>query len=173
MTELLRRIRLMADEVGQARGRPILIAVHSPDSVEYCRAMGLDLEHWMVQDLLDLWMPSGYFQLNDWGYSVALAHRYGVKVYPALHEPRVRPQRPPRAARRCWRIEAGLPTPGASARTGFTCSISGTRTVPLRGNWVTLEGWPRWTRIISGPSGAWRTRRAGICLTRDSRPSRR
>jgi len=89
MTDLLRRIRLMADEVGQARGRPILIAVHCPDSVEYCRAMGLDLEYWLANDLLDLWMPSGYFKLNDWDYSVALARRHGVKIYPSLDESRV------------------------------------------------------------------------------------
>jgi lysophospholipase L1-like esterase len=89
MTDLLRRIRLMADEVGQARGRPILIAVRCPDSVEYCRAMGLDLKYWLANDLLDLWMPAGYFQLNDWNYSVALAHRYGVKVYPSLDESRI------------------------------------------------------------------------------------
>jgi len=89
MTDLLRRIRLMADEIGQARGRPILIAVHCPDSVEYCRAMGLDLDYWLANDLLDLWMPSGYFKLNDWDYSVKLAHRYGVKVYPSLDESRV------------------------------------------------------------------------------------
>ena len=89
MTDLLRRVRVMADEVGQARGRPILIAVHCPDSVEYCRAIGLDIGHWLANDLLDLWIPAGYFQLNDWDYSVALAHRHGVKVYPSLDESRV------------------------------------------------------------------------------------
>lgn len=90
MTELLRRIRLRLDEVGRARGRPILIAVHCPDSVEYCRAMGLDLEYWLANDLLDLWIPGGTFQFNDWDYSVALARKYSVKVYPSLDDPRVR-----------------------------------------------------------------------------------
>jgi hypothetical protein len=90
MTELLRRIRVLADEVGKQRGRPILIAVRVPDSVEYCRAIGLDIERWMADDLIDLLIVSGYFQLNDWDYSVALAHKYGVKVYPSLDEPRVR-----------------------------------------------------------------------------------
>ena len=89
MTELLRRIRLMADEVGQARGRPILIAVHSPDSVEYCRAIGLELDTWLANDLLDLLVVSSYFQLHDWDYSVTLAHQYGVKIYPSLDESRI------------------------------------------------------------------------------------
>jgi hypothetical protein len=90
MTELLRRIRTMADEVGRSRGRPILIAVHGPDSVEYCRAMGLDLEHWLANDLLDLWIPGGTFHFNEWDYSVALARKYSVKVYPSLDNPRVK-----------------------------------------------------------------------------------
>jgi hypothetical protein len=89
MTELLHRIRALADEAGKQRGRPILIAVRVPDSVEYCRAIGLDLERWMADDLLDLLIVSGYFQLNDWDYSVALARKYGVKVYPSLDESRV------------------------------------------------------------------------------------
>jgi hypothetical protein len=90
MTALLRRIRALADEVGHERGRPILIAVRVPDSVEYCRAIGLDIERWMADDLLDLLVVSGYFQLNDWDYSVALARKYGMQIYPSLDESRVR-----------------------------------------------------------------------------------
>jgi hypothetical protein len=90
MTGLMKRIRVMADEVGRSRGRPILIAMRVPDSVEYCRAIGLELDDWLANDLLDLLMVSSYFKLNDWDYSVALARRYGVKVYPSLDESRVR-----------------------------------------------------------------------------------
>jgi hypothetical protein len=89
MTGLVRRIRNLADEVGKKRGRPILIAVRVPDSVEYCHAIGLDIERWMAGDLIDLLVVSSYFQLNDWDYSAALAHKYGVKAYPSLDEPRV------------------------------------------------------------------------------------
>lgn len=90
MTKLVRRIRRLADDQGRRRGRPLLIAMRVPDSVEYCRAIGLDLEAWLADDLLDLLVVAGYFQLNDWEYSVALGHRYGVKVYPSLDEPRIR-----------------------------------------------------------------------------------
>lgn len=90
MTELMRRIRTMADAAGRARGRPILIATHVPDSAEYCRAIGLDLARWLADDLLDILVPAGYFQLNDWETSVALGHRHGVKVYPSLDETRLR-----------------------------------------------------------------------------------
>jgi hypothetical protein len=86
MTDLLRRIRTMADEVGQQRGRPILIAARVPGSVEYSRAIGLDIENWLASDLLDLFIPSNH--VNDWDYSVALARKHGVKVYPSLDESR-------------------------------------------------------------------------------------
>jgi hypothetical protein len=90
MTDLLNRVRAMADEIGKQRGRPILIAARTPDSVEYCRAIGLDIEKWMADDLVDLYIPAGYFQLNDWNYSVALARKYGVKIYPSLDDSRIR-----------------------------------------------------------------------------------
>lgn len=90
MTELIARIRRMADEVGQARNRPLLVAVRTPDSVEYCKAIGLDLEKWMKDDLIDLLVVSSYFQLNDWPYTVELGKRYSIPVYPSLDESRVR-----------------------------------------------------------------------------------
>ncbi len=41
LTDLFRRIRRMADEIGARRGRPILLAVRTPDSLEFSRALGL------------------------------------------------------------------------------------------------------------------------------------
>lgn len=90
MTGLVRRIRRMTEEVGQRRGRPILVAARLPDSVPYCRAIGLDLERWLADDLLDLLIPAGYLQLDRWEASVELGRRYGVMVYPALDESRVK-----------------------------------------------------------------------------------
>jgi len=89
MTGLLRRVRRMSEEVGLARGRPILIAVRVPDSVEYCRDMGFDLPRWLEEGLVDLLVTTCYFQLNPWSYTVALGHKHGVPVYPSLSESRV------------------------------------------------------------------------------------
>ncbi len=89
MSSLVRTIRTMMDEEGKRRGRPILLAVRAPDSVEYCRRIGLDIEGWFAADLVDLYIPSGYIRLNPWQKSVSLGHRYGVQVYPALDESRV------------------------------------------------------------------------------------
>jgi hypothetical protein len=90
MTGLLRRIRAMTEAEGRRRGRPILVAIRVPDSMDYCRFIGLDLERWLREGLTDLLIVTGYTQLNPWEYSVKLGHKYGVKVYPSLDEPRVR-----------------------------------------------------------------------------------
>lgn len=94
MTDLLRRVRGMADDEGRRRGRPILIAIRVPDSVEYSRAIGLDLKQWLAEGLVDLLIGSCYFQLNPWEYLVGLGHKYGVTVYPGLSESRVAGETP-------------------------------------------------------------------------------
>ncbi|HUT93648.1 MAG TPA: hypothetical protein VMY37_29560 [Thermoguttaceae bacterium] len=89
MTGLLRRIREMTEREGLRRGRPILIAIRVPDSVEYCQGIGLDVEKWLAEGLVDLLIGTGYFRLNRWEYLVELGHRYGVPVYPCLSESRI------------------------------------------------------------------------------------
>jgi len=86
MTDLMQRIRTMTEREGMKRGRPLLLAIRVPDSTDYCRAIGLDLDRWLADGLVDLLITSGYFQLNDPAYSVALARKYGVRVYPSLAE---------------------------------------------------------------------------------------
>ena len=89
MTELLRRVRTMADEIGAQRGRPLLIAARLADSAGYCHAMGLDLMRWLEEDLIDIMVAGGYFWLQPWRLSVELGHEYGVPVYPCLSGSRV------------------------------------------------------------------------------------
>jgi len=88
MTNLIHRIRKMADKVGQKRGRPILIAVRVPDSVGYCKASGFDIVRWMEEDLIDMLVVTGYFRLNSWETSVELGHKYGIPVYSCLSDVR-------------------------------------------------------------------------------------
>lgn len=86
ITDLLRRIRVAADEAGQKRGRPILLAVRVPDSVPYCKEIGIDLEAWMLEKLVDIVVGGGGFQLNPWSYMTALCKKGGVKFYASLDE---------------------------------------------------------------------------------------
>lgn len=90
MTGLMRRVRTMTEEVGMKRGRPILIGIRVPDSVGFCRDMGIDVERWMREGLVDILITTCYFRLNPWQYSVKLGHKYGVPVYPCLSDSRLR-----------------------------------------------------------------------------------
>jgi len=90
MTELMRQVRAMTEEIGLKRGRPILIMVRATDSVEFNRDIGLDVERWLQDGLFDLLVTTCYFRLNPWQTSVALGHTYGVPVYPCLSDSRVR-----------------------------------------------------------------------------------
>ena len=89
MTDLLRRMRTMMDEVGTERRRPLLIAVRVPDSVDYCKQLGYDLATWLRDDLIDIMIVGGYFWLNPWATSVQLGQQYGVPVYPSLDASRM------------------------------------------------------------------------------------
>ena len=90
MTELMQRIRKMSEEEGIKRGRPFLISIRVPDSVEYCKASGFDLDRWMESGLFDILITTGYFRLNKWEQSVAIGKKHGVAVYPCLSDTRVR-----------------------------------------------------------------------------------
>ena len=94
MTALVRRIRSTTEENGLGRKRPILLAVRVPDSVDYCRALGLDVERWLEEGLVDL-LVAGEFQLRPWRDSVALGHAHGAQVIAGLSEGRVANEPPP------------------------------------------------------------------------------
>ena len=89
MTGLMRDLRLIAHEVGRRRGRYFILAMRSPDSLAFNREVGIDLERWFEEGLVDIWIGSGYFRLTPWEESVALAHRHGVKFYASIDESRV------------------------------------------------------------------------------------
>lgn len=90
MTALVRDIRADLDAAMKRRGRTLLLSVKVPDSAGYCREIGLDLERWLADGLVDFLVPGGYFQLTQWSESVALARKHGVKIHASLPESRVR-----------------------------------------------------------------------------------
>jgi len=105
MTDLMRRVRAMTEEVGLKRGRPILVSIRVPDSVGYCKAKGFDIVRWMEEGLIDTMEVSGYVRLNPWKTSAELAHRHEIPVYACLSETRMK-QRGPRRDNECYRGRA-------------------------------------------------------------------
>lgn len=90
LTALLRRLRDLRDQAGMKSGKPLLLAVRTPDTFEYSRALGLDLEQWMKEKLIDVWITPGYFRLTEWEDIVKLAHCHDMPVWGATDESRVK-----------------------------------------------------------------------------------
>ena len=90
MSALISRIHRMTQTEGLRRGRPILLGIRVPDSVDYCRSVGLDVERWLAEGWVDLMAVTGYFKLRPWEDSVALGHSYAVPVYCCLSESRLK-----------------------------------------------------------------------------------
>lgn len=89
ITDLMRRIRSMTEAEGLRRGRPFLLSVRAPDSPDFCRDLGLDVDQWMSEGLFDIFIPSGYFRLHDWSRSIDWGQQHGVRVIPCITDTRV------------------------------------------------------------------------------------
>ena len=83
LTAFQRRIREMAYREGNRRGRPILVATHVPMSRQTCLHVGIDIERWLQDDLLDVLVAgSGYQPMSmPTKQIVELGHSHGVPVY--------------------------------------------------------------------------------------------
>ena len=87
MTGLVRDVRKTLDEIAARRGRPYTLAVHLPDSPAIALDLGLDINAWLDEKLVDVVVAGmGYvvygFDLSGWQ---ALAQPYGVPVYPSIN----------------------------------------------------------------------------------------
>ena len=54
MTDLVRRVRALLDDVGRRRGQAIRLAVRVPFTLELASKLGLDLQVWIEEGLLDV-----------------------------------------------------------------------------------------------------------------------
>ena len=84
ITDLFAALREITFEVAARRKRPFLIAIRVPDSVPYCRALGIDLPGLLERDLVDILIGGGYFKLEPWQNWAALGKQYGVPAYAAF-----------------------------------------------------------------------------------------
>lgn len=84
MTELIKRIHEMVKSIGQQRKKPILVAIRIPDSVGYCKAIGIDLLQWLNENYIDIITGADYFKLEPWENLASLGAKYKVPVYACL-----------------------------------------------------------------------------------------
>lgn len=92
MTDMVRRIRENAERESIKRGRPILVTVRAPLSVESCMAIGIDIQTYLKDDLMDIMIAGqDYIQMavaSSLKDMVDLGHKYDVPVYALLVPPK-------------------------------------------------------------------------------------
>jgi hypothetical protein len=94
MNDFMSQLKTELDKRRLAAGKYFLVSVRVPDSVEYCNAIGLDLNTWFSNGLADILFTTSYIHLNNWNYSAEIAHKHQIPVYPSLDETRVKSEIP-------------------------------------------------------------------------------
>lgn len=89
MSDLVRRIRESTQTAARRRGQPFLLAARVPDDPGFCAALGLDLDHWLREQWLDLLIGGDYFKLRPWTDWAALGKRCDLPVYACLTSRRI------------------------------------------------------------------------------------
>jgi len=89
MTGLIRDARKKLDAIGRERGRPVLLGVRTPGTVEACLRIGLDIETWLRERLVDRVLSGGGYVCYSTPAEelVRLGHRFDVPVYPCINCP--------------------------------------------------------------------------------------
>ena len=85
MTGFVRRIRAMLDEVGQKKGRKLILGVRVLQDLKQCKRWGLDVPTWIKEGLVDYVAPGdyGFTDFNaPYEEFVRLGRAYGCYVYP-------------------------------------------------------------------------------------------
>jgi hypothetical protein len=85
MTDLVRKIRLMTEEEGLRRGRPILLSAVALTDPALSRSIGLDVETWLREGLIDVLTVGSWVEFTPIDQPfIELAHRYDVPAYALL-----------------------------------------------------------------------------------------
>ena len=88
MSNFMRRLRRMTERAARERGRPLLVAVRVPMSVQRSLAIGLDVRTWFEEDLADILVVGGGYAPMAMAQSVeamvAFARPFDVPVYACI-----------------------------------------------------------------------------------------
>jgi hypothetical protein len=86
LTDFVRQVRLMLQDVAQKRGRPFLLSVRVADSVPGCHFDGFDIESWVQQNLIDMIIiGTRSIQVDLAGFKQVVRGRH-VKLYPCIDQ---------------------------------------------------------------------------------------
>ncbi len=82
LTAFIRRVRLMLQDAAKKRGRPFLLAVRVPKSVEGAKEDGFDLESWARNRLVDIFTIGTRSLEVDVASFLAISRGRDIKVQP-------------------------------------------------------------------------------------------
>ena len=84
LTDFMRQVRLMCQEVAKKRGRPLLLAARLQETIAGCHYDGIDIETWTRENLLDIIGVGGRsIDLDIAGYRRVIGDR-NIKLMPSL-----------------------------------------------------------------------------------------
>ena len=114
LTRLVQIIRHVVLKECRNQGKPLLLTARVPSTVALCRRIGIDIESWLDERLLDTMSLGGGYVTYDVPVAelIAQGRRCGVPVYPCLSQSGLM-QRPPRGTSTKQPPEAWF---GAAAR---------------------------------------------------------
>lgn len=81
MNNLIRSLRAMLDQISIERDKPLLMAVYVKDSIDFCTALGLDINTWLEEDLVDMVQIRTTVAIQSWEDSVAEYSPYDVQLH--------------------------------------------------------------------------------------------
>ena len=81
MTQMMQTIAAACKGAATRLGHPVTFCARVPDSVGYCKDVGIDLQAWFDAKLLDAVILGGPFQLNRWNVTGDLARKAGIPYY--------------------------------------------------------------------------------------------
>lgn len=84
LTDMMTKIHAAVRAAGQKKGKPLLVSVRVPDSLGYCKEIGIDLNAWAEAKLFDFVVAGGNFELNPPSYMGDLAKKWGVPYYKSV-----------------------------------------------------------------------------------------
>ena len=86
LTDFVRSVRLMLQEVAARRGRPYLLAVRLGHEIEGCHFDGMDVQTWAKERLIDIFVP-GCRSLEADVYAFRrITTGTDIKVYPVIED---------------------------------------------------------------------------------------
>ena len=89
MTDMVREIRDLLNQTSIRRQHPILLAIRVPDSIGFSKAIGLDWEQWLKEELIDIVTGGDYIKFEPWTNLAAIGRQYNVPVYACLEQRRL------------------------------------------------------------------------------------